>query len=459
LQVTIHVSLHKELISALIYIHLDCAKDPTDSVVRKLNEYFADIAVLATGKSRDDKWLKKRHNFLFDMVWKIFFRDHKALPSPFGKRDSYPPALANPKPDVKLNFRGILIARGTASTSESNIDKERIALSAESLAPLLCCANTGKPTLRIEDLGISTMMEDRAVHLTTLGHSSSGDYDKNNHRYVMYWCPPDREDLGTLINLGHELGICRIMAIQSLPDLEKLETAEDHLRQIETEMHFFVSESDSENPSLSRRIILGNFQQVGRLFGGNIHFNINQSIRYTQRMDDIIDSYVKVRNIGKFKSYKTKSTEIAAKVSRSTRIVKYYDRLLRDFQEARSLAGIEESAKQNRELTNLQRVAEILLFFPLVPYYFGHLLTETFHSFHAESPGYALWKLPDAYLWGFSIALGAGLLIRKWLFPDWKPQSIIKLLFERLRTHVVFVLTTLLLLGLLLANFWLLLNP
>jgi hypothetical protein len=269
MRVTIDVSLHKELISALIYIHHDSAEDSRDGVVSKLNEYFADIEKLAAGESQTDtEWLKTRHNFLFDTVWKLFFREHKALPSPFGKWDSYPLALANPKPEVKLNFRGKLIA----STLEQDIDNERIA---QSLGPLLCCTNTGKLTPRIDDLAISTMMDGRASHATTLGHSPSGDYDKDNHRYIMYWHSSDREDLGRLINSGHELGICRIMAIQSLPDLEK---AEDYLRQIESEMHFFVSESESEDPSISRKKIGANFQNVGRLFDGNMHFNISQSI-------------------------------------------------------------------------------------------------------------------------------------------------------------------------------------
>jgi hypothetical protein len=60
--VTLHFMLHEELISYIIYIHVDRVKDSGAGVVGKLKKYFADITTPAVVDCAD---LPTRHKFLF----------------------------------------------------------------------------------------------------------------------------------------------------------------------------------------------------------------------------------------------------------------------------------------------------------------------------------------------------------------------------------------------------------
>ncbi len=277
--VTFRVRLHEELISSLIYIHIDRAHNSANEIVSKLSEYFDAFAdVAARGMCTCADWPSTCHKFLFEEVWARFFSGSKErIPPPSPQWPHYPSELANP--NIIANFRGLIIAQ--KRDLAAGIDNERIA---RSLGPFLCC--TGKQ--RTEDLSVSTLKRGRAFHASTLGQSSSGAYDEETHRYVVCSHTLDQEELGELINTGHELGILRLLAIRPLPDLEK---AQELLCQIEREIDRTLETPPSERGSAEIRESIGSkFRALNDMFGGDLRSRIIRSAMYRQIINDLINS-------------------------------------------------------------------------------------------------------------------------------------------------------------------------
>lgn len=83
--VTFRVRLHEELISSLIYIHIDRAHNSANEIVSKLSEYFDAFAdVAARGMCTCADWPSTCHKFLFEEVWARFLaaakREYLHLP-------------------------------------------------------------------------------------------------------------------------------------------------------------------------------------------------------------------------------------------------------------------------------------------------------------------------------------------------------------------------------------------
>lgn len=419
--VTFRVRLHEELISSLIYIHVDRAHNSANEIVSKLNEYFDAFADVATrGLCTGADWPSKCHKFLFEEVWASFFSGNKErIPPPSPEWPHYPPELANP--NIIANFRGLIIEQ--KRDLAAGIDNERIA---QSLGPFLCC--TGKQ--RIEDLSVSTLKRGRAFHASTLGQSSSGAYDAETHRYVVCSHSLDQEELGDLINTGHELGILRLLAIRPLPDLEK---AEELLFQIEREIDRTLETPPSERGSAEIRESIGQkFRALNNMFGGDIRSRIIRSTRYKNNITALINT-IDVLDVRTFKSLKQKYEAIIDNtIGRAERLRLDYDRVYGEFRSARHLAALEgtaksaaETATRNTRIQKLQETAEFFLFFALVPYYIGNNLSETAHAviplFVNKDKNEFLFNVVYTVIWLFAGALSVSLGAR-W-FATYHPKT------------------------------------
>lgn len=250
--------------------------------------------------------------------------------------------------------------------------------------------------------------------------------------------PPD--ELGGLIGAGHELGICRLLAIRPLPDLEK---AEEILHQIEWEMEALASEHDPARIQDSIDEIFPKLRTLSGIFGGNIRRRIGESVRYKNIIDSLIKDLT-ILPVSRFKSYMVKNREIVDNtIRRAQRLLNDYNRVFDDFRRARDLAAIEVTANENKEIKSLQRVAEIVLFFPLLPYYVGNLLLETVHTFcnhpFCKTDGHNH-SYVDQYVWGFALAISFWFTLWRGILPQKAPKETLKQAAKLLRPSVAFAL-------------------
>lgn len=351
--VTLRFVLHTELVSLTIYIHLDRAPRSPDqnAFVSKLTRCIADITTMIDGDSCEH--LQRRHKFLYDTIWKMFFREHKRIPPPSGSW-AFPLQLENPI--ILANFRGLIIRLPSAT----GLNSDNIV---SSLRPFLCC----KRNVKLDHLAISEMKGGKALHCSNLDKPS----DDQHHYLMLFSNSLNAKEVGKLIATGNLIAVLRFAAV--IPR-NKLSEAAHKLYQIKTEIDIILNSLGQTVTAEDRRKRLNDirstlFVQLNDLFDGDMRHRLLQSVVYNELLYNLLPRL----GTSRLEPYNTHDEVVknvlSPTLARIKRLLGNYDNVITEYYSVLQIVSAEETAEKNAEIKEMQEYAEFALIGFLLPYY------------------------------------------------------------------------------------------
>lgn len=288
--VRLRFALHTEVVSLAIYIEVPTTtlSDSQDRVVSNIKEYFPDLTTVVHACSVSE--MKKRFTFLYDTIWRLFFIQHKEIPSDNSWK------FSNELKGTRVlgKFRGIIIRTLKLPLFYQYHDIVK------TLEPFLCC----KPNVALDDLVICEMKKGRALYFSRLA-KIPGPPPRTPPHYLLVSKSLSARELAGVVATGHLLGILRFAMI--LPK-DNLEVAAHKLRGIENEINktFELSlrrdvqiETIQKNVNDIRSIM---FADLNKLFPVGVRNRLRQSILYKRRFDDLLPR-LEISRHGNYKTY------------------------------------------------------------------------------------------------------------------------------------------------------------